>query len=1719
MQKKAQVPKRKSVSKKTSVIVGLGASAGGTKSLKNFFSAVDEKSNIAYVVIQHTDETGTALAKKVLQGFTKLPVVEIENGTLLKANHVYFAPPHTFVTLDKNKCTVKHARSREQTLTVIDFFFKSLAENAKVHAVGIILSGEGTDGSQGLKAISDNGGMTIAQDPSSAEHPAMPQNAVSTGIVDHILPAGKMPRELRSYVEYVEKMVDGKAMYTLREEIGHSLTKICEILYRVTHHDFKHYKTTTLIRRIQRRMQVLQLTNADTYVKRLSEQVTEADALFKELLINVTSFFRDPEAFECLRESVLAPAIAKAPANQKFRVWVAGCSSGEEAYTMAILIHEEIERQGKRLEIQIIATDIDEVALTQARKGSYALGIAESVSAERLQRYFQKRAGRYHIQKEVREMVLFSAHNLINDPPFSQLDLITCRNLLIYLGLHLQKKLIPVFHYALKPGGHLFLGTSESLTNHKELFKSVSAKYRIAQRKTTAIRPTSATFTSSVPHNFANHPQEAQRNHEADLLLVGQRIILDEFSPRHVIVNDENQIVSVSSGIQPYLEPAEGSFQNHIVKLVRPSLRVSLRMALKEAHKHKRRIDTESATLKCEDGLRRIGITVQPMPQLGDDSALYMVVFHKLGKIDAEIRVSADAENADSSALVEQLERELGLVREDLDKTVQDLEASNEELKSSNEELLSMNEELQSSNEELEASKEEVQDSNEALQKVNLDLENLLASTQIATLFLDKDLAITNFTPPISEIYRIRDGDIGRDIRDFTAQSLQMPDYPSAASFKSYNDFSEAEILMPDGRVFLRRVHPYKNSEKTVNGLVVSFIDVTELRRSEGRFMTLANAVPVITWTTTPAGEVDFFNARWFEYTGQSETASYNSAWVNALHPEDIPRVVKEWEHSVKTGADYDTEYRIRQTNGNYRWHQARGTAYRDVHGKIIQWFGTCVDIQDQKQAQLEYERNVDTAPAKLWITEANGSCSYLSQKWYRFTGQTPDEALDFGWWNAFHPEDKAKVYEEFTEANKRHRSFSAEARVKNKDGEYQWTIVSANPRFTKQDQFIGLAGSVFNIHSRVIAEQEKRAALEMIAGNQESLDMMIRTSPSFMAVMKGPQFIIEQVNAQYLQLIGHRDVLGKPLMQALPEVHDQGYVELLNQVLSSGEPFVGTEMAVMLQRTASGPLEKRYVDFVFQPHIASKDGTEQIFVHGNDVTEKVLAREAIESERANFRNLFKQTPEMVCIMHGPEHTFEFVNDAHIRALGFDATGMTVREAQPESVEVYSLLDGVYQTGITAELNEIPVTLGDSVRYFNLTYAARRTMAGEINGVMILGMEVTPEVLYRAELQKSKEEADKANQSKTTFLANVSHEIRTPLGAILGFSDLLSMDYAENSEAADFIGRISNNARQLGRLIDELLDLSKIEANRLEIERVSVNINSTVEDVLSAVTPRAKEKNIPIHVKIVEPMPDKVLSDPTRLKQILTNLLGNAVKFTEKGQIDLELKITKEGSQDFLQARVIDTGIGLTEEQALKLFRPFAQGDSSITRKFGGTGLGLVLSQQLAKLMGGDLILEKSNLGEGATFTLRIALGTPQELQVFEANSRNKNPLRAEDYSLKGRKILIVDDAPDNQTLVRLYLSRAKAAHESASDGEEAIQKALSGDFDAVLMDLQMPKVDGHTATQELRKKGYKKPIIALTAHALKGEREKCLEGGFNEYITKPIEKTILLKTLTELLK
>jgi two-component system, chemotaxis family, CheB/CheR fusion protein len=1067
------------------LVVGLGASAGGLEAFQSFFAALPPDTGLAYVIVQHLERSSPGLLVELLRKVTPMPVVQAGDGTAVGRDHVYVAPPQASARLEGDALRVTPA-TPEELRGPIDNFFHSLADARQSAAVAIVLSGNGTDGTLGLKAVSDAGGMTMAQDPDTARFDTMPRSAATLGPADRVLAPDKMPEDLLAYARHVRALAAAGEGEALHQQIADALTAVCDVLHKETDHNFKHYKTSTLVRRVGRRMQILRIASAEKYVERLRNDRDEVAVLFRELLIGVTAYFRDPDAFDALAQQVLPHLFENRGPKDPVRIWVPGCATGEEAYTLAILVRERLDQLQHPAEVQIFATDIHERALSVARQGVYPLSVAEDLSAGRLKRFFLKKGNHYHVAKEVRELCLFSSHDLIRDPPFSRLDLISCRNLLIYLGPHLQKKLIPLFHYALRPGGYLFLGPSETITTHRELFRPVDIKHRISQRLPTAVR--SALLDPVNGLRVPSRQPEGTAPGEPDLHLVMQRIVLDEFAPRSVVVTEEGQIMCASGGLEKYLGIAAGTFQNNVVKLARTGLRLGLRSALAEAVKTSRTVVNDKITLKSQQGLQRVRVTVQPMPQLGEQSGLLLVVFEDAGPaVNLEARAhGASAEEAD--ALIDQLERELRSTREDLENTIQDLEAANEELKSSNEELLSMNEELQSANEELETSKEEIQAASEAQARSNADLENLLTSTQIATLFLDDELRIQRFTPAMTAVYNLLPTDVGRPLGDITHRAKAMPALPPPRAVHEAGKLFEEEVATTDERWYIRRVLPYRTHHGRPEGMVVTFTDVTALKELESRARDLADLLKL-----APVMVRDLDDRIVFWDRGAEQLYGFTAEEAVGRVSHDLlrttfPRPLEELLAELMRAGEWQGELTHRRKDGTEiavlcRWVLRPGDGDRQAAILVI-----ASDITDRRRMEAvlresegRFRTLADSAPVLIWVNSPTG-CEFVNKSYLDYLGMTFEEVRGMNWADYLHPEDAPGYLAAYRQALDTRTQFEAAVRFRRADGEYRWFKAIALPRFGPDGTFRGYVGSSVDITDVREADRQKDTFLAMLA-------------------------------------------------------------------------------------------------------------------------------------------------------------------------------------------------------------------------------------------------------------------------------------------------------------------------------------------------------------------------------------------------------------------------------------------------------------------------------------------------------------------------------------------------------------------------------------------------------------------------------------------------------------
>jgi two-component system CheB/CheR fusion protein len=834
-------------------IVGIGSSAGGVEALEEFFRHLPADLGAAFVVVSHQQASHSSLLPEILRRWTALTVIEASDGLSVKPNTVYLPPPGSRLAILHAVLHLMDAGDGVRPLLPIDYFFCSLAEDQQHKAVGIILSGTGTDGSVGLKAIRSESGMTMAQEPRSAKFAGMPQNAIALGVVDMICPAVELGFQLSNFVHHHTVIRSGQVF---DGDGKRDLDKILVYLRDRIGNDFSLYKSNTTLRRIERRMSLHQITTLPNYAQYLQSDPVEVHALFRDLLIGVTSFFRDPSTYDVLLQEGLPQLLEKKPEGSTVRVWVPACSTGEEAYSLAILLQEYRTQHKRRFTIQMFATDIDGEAIDKARHGLYPEGIVNQMSPERLKSFFVKEDSHYRVKSELRDCITFATHNLLRDAPFTKLDILSCRNFLIYLRPETQHGLIPMFHYALKPGGLLLLGTAETVDGFTNLFTSLDRKSRIFSRD---VGPASLPIREMrlAPTDEHVTPELLPARNRVPVLVESiQMLLLDQFVPPAVFVNQQGQAVYIQGRTGDYLEPAPGAGNQHVMDMVRPGLRPDLVAALQLAQKQGT-VVRKHVRLHTPGSVRRATLTVTPLSQPGPLDGLMMVVFDA-GAARAVKSSSTTLHQARPSSKGRGVNVELEYAQQRLHRTNTDLQVSNEEFKSFNEELQSTNEELQSTNEELETTKEELQSLNEELITVNTqlqnkfeeaanandDLKNLVNSTEVATIFLDSELRIKRYTPEASRVSKVIATDIGRPFEDIVSKVRYESLLDDARTVLQTLVFTEREVQAEDGHWYLLRIMPYRTSKNLIDGLVLTYLDITAYKQATRRAESIVDRVP-----------------------------------------------------------------------------------------------------------------------------------------------------------------------------------------------------------------------------------------------------------------------------------------------------------------------------------------------------------------------------------------------------------------------------------------------------------------------------------------------------------------------------------------------------------------------------------------------------------------------------------------------------------------------------------------------------------------------------------------------------------------------------------------------------------------------------------------------------------------------------------------------------------
>lgn len=1587
-------------------VVGIGASAGGLEALERFFVNTPPETNASFVVVQHLSPDFRSHMDELLRRVTDIPIEVVKDGVEVAANTIYLIPPKTEMVISNGRLLLTE-RSTEKVLShPIDQFFRSLARDLGQYSIGVVLSGTGADGSRGVQEIAAANGLVLAQDPASSKFDSMPLHAQETGDCHLVLPPEAMGEAIQRYIQ------DKESPAALRErQIGsleeHGLSQVFRVLQKSQRIDFSVYKSGTVQRRIQRRIELKGLRNLDEYVDLLQQNSDEVSELYKDLLIGVTRFFRDAEAFEYLKSNVLPDQLRKsAERNEVFRVWVCGCASGEEAYSLAITIAETIEERGISVDFKLFATDAHRESLQYAATGIYPEEKMNDVSPSTRDRFFRKMDGAYHLRPELRRKVVFAPHNVISDPPFTQMDLISCRNLLIYLQAATQGKTLSLFHFALKLGGTLFLGPSETPGEVSDEFEPLQKQWRIYRKRRDVRLPLDVRGKmATAPLQLRGMPEKRlteSSNIGQNLLPAAYDALLSELMPPSLLIDSQFQILHVFPGCEAFLRYPTGRPTTNVLEIVYPDIRNSVAAAVQHALKDGTAVRYSGIQHPTEAN-QSISLHIKSLRLRHATSQCFLLQFESEVVSDVSNGTPVHSVELNADARLQIVEQELTDTRQNLQATIEELETSNEELQATNEEMVAANEELQSTNEELHSVNEELYTVNaehqarvQELDQATSDMDNLLATTGVGVVFLDRDLLIRRFTPRIGELLYMEGNDIGRDFSGFS-EKLNDPELPvRLRNVLALRKLNEWEVTTSSGTYLLRAL-PYWTGD-SIAGIVVAFINIDTLKDTQAelaQFKCMADQ------------HVDGF-----------------------IIVDDGARVVYANPAAAKR----------------------LGYSVEEVQLLKVPKFDASHDMQD-------FHRVFDAARGKR-------------------------DGLIF------------------------------ESVYRRSDGRTFPVEVAAT--------FVELRGkphlycTVRDIRDRRRAERERRVLQNAVAAVENGI---------IICNAADEDLPITFANNGFYRMTGYdaSEVLGRNCRFLQGEMTDADAIARIRTAIEAEEPC---RVLVQNYRKDGSTF---WNDVVITPVKDSEGVTTHFVGIQNDVSERIRIGESVRENERTIRLLLDSTAEGI-IGVDADGFCTFCNQSAVRMLRFgsesDLIGRKILKCIQPTVEHGGLLGHSVREGQHVTNQDESFTTADGVE-MPVQYWAHPICADETCiGAVITFVDDTERRKREQELRRARDEANAANQAKSHFLANMSHELRTPLAAILGFARIIEEEHGE-PEIVEKLRTIQRNGDYLLRLLADILDLSRIESGKLDTAVEVVQLRDFIADLSHTMQIRAAESNAKLKFTAQGKLPLTISTDASRLRQILINVVANAIKFTSEGRVVVTFSHQSD-IQNRLIVEVQDTGIGIAPEQLTKLFEPFTQADNTISKRFGGTGLGLSISRRLINSMGGTISCESVE-GEGSIFRLEVPTGKCGNLTSMRLDDLKKRPVSsgADLYSSSfvsklAARVLIVDDMRDVRFVAQHFLKKVGAEVDVAEDGAMAIQAVRTAiekgsPYDLILMDVQMPVMSGPEAVKTLRGLNIQTPIIALTADAMKGTREKLVSDGFSDHLTKPLQVNLLLRMVQQL--
>lgn len=1461
-------------------IVGVGASAGGLNAVRELFSEIPQDTGITFVVVQHLSPDFKSLMPELLSSHTEMQIFTAEHGQEILPNCIYLNQRSKNLGVKDGRFILMDTAPKENLNLPIDILFRMLGEEFHEKAIGVVLSGTGSDGSRGIKTIKEAGGTIFVQEPDSAQFDGMPKAAISTNLADYVLPPSEMANKIIRYTNN-NLIIEGDVDDETYDEKNYQ-----SILFEIQKNsgiNFKKYKANTLLRRLAKRMSLQNIETLQDYYNYLKNHEEELKILQQEFLIGVTNFFRDPDAFEIIKHTAIPHICQEKNKLENIRIWVAGCSTGKEVYSLAMLFDEYIRTNNLDLDIKIFATDVDKTALRKASSGSFSINDAEEIGEKYLDQYFVKSGDRIQIIKRLREKIVFSYHDVTNDPPFIQVDLIACRNLLIYLSSNTQQNVLSNFQFALNNNGFLFLGSSESLGKMDSMFKTVDNKHRVFQcikrrnqyfRNRTSHEAALPFQSHSMPQFQISNTQGYNQSSQNELFYY--KFLSKKYAPVTVFIDEEFNVKFIQGSFKKWFSQTDGLFTNNLLGLVPQELSTVIRNGVRRCIKLAKPITIKNLVIDTDMVSMTTDLFFEEVQNTEGNEKIFLVQFgESIKDFPAEQIVLSNEDISNiSKQRIEDLEYELKEKRIELQSVIEELETSNEELQSSNEELMSSNEELQSSNEELQSVNEELytvntefQEKNKELENLNNDVNNLLNSTEIGTLFLDEELNIRKFTPAIKKIFNLEDRDHGRSIDSFASEfnddTRKMIIEDCQSALEELKTF-EGEVSDRKGNWYLHRISPFVTVNKKIEGVVVTFVDINELKDHqmalELKSDELDKAQEVAqmgSWRYDVTTDQVVWTEQLYKMYGFDPKLSPPpfSEHMKLFTDESWDLLSKAVDKCVNKGEPYGLELRTKRHDGSLGWMYASGNAYRNKKGEITHLRGIAQDITERKNLyeKLWHEKEFSTK-----ITELSASGIYV----YSFVGEQ-----------------------------------------------------------------------------------------------------------------------ITYMNHQYEAIIGYN----------MAEVNALTREEFFELIYPDDRPIIKKHLRKLRQGGTPSKLEYR-------------------LKHKN---------------------------------------------------------------------------------------------GDWIWCYSIDSPFEKDRNGDITSYISVIIDITEKKQTESELQNALADAYSANIYKNQFLANMSHEIRTPLNGLVGFAQLLREDLNDKKAADEYVEIIEKCSKQLLDLVNDILDLSKIEAGELNLQFGPCNLNDLVNEV--EVTFKAiKDQRNKTKIAIESFVPDVdsevvVETDAGRLRQVLINLVGNAMKFTVAGTIRFGYEI----QQERVIFKVSDTGIGMSQEDLDIIFERFQRVEHKDKKQYDGTGLGLAISKGIISLLEGNITV-KSEKDKGSTFTFDIPYKPYKEIEIEEAEQQEFDI-----NVFKDKKVLIAEDNPTNKHYLKKLFEPTELKITWAHNGKEVVDIfKKDSDYSLVLMDIRMPVMNGYEAAEVILEMKPDTKIIAQTANAMTSDRENCMESGFVAYVAKPVSKS-----------